>query len=158
MRLIQCMSRVSDDSTGASTRSVVSPSVDRRFSCSILWHCYSVQRAIHNVMNIYSVKRYSVQRAIHNVMNIYSVKRICKLPQVEMMVKAGLGTCDVFQMGTHIVDTQHGIDNHFFDLMALIVHVCYTVRQHHTAKVYNIRQPGAAVGQQLTKTVLFKEQ
>ena len=42
-----------------------------------------------------------------------------KLPQVAMMVKAEL----VFLVGCHIVDTQHGIDTHFFDLMALIIHV-----------------------------------
>ena len=74
------------------------------------------------------------------------------------MVKPELGTCDVFQTRTHIVDTQHDIDNHFLDLMALITHVYYTVRQHQIATVYNNRKRGAVVRQQLTKTVLFRGQ
>ena len=74
------------------------------------------------------------------------------------MVKAELDTCDVFQMVIHIVDAQHGIDNHFFDFMALIVHAYYTVRHHHIENVYNIRQRSAAVRQQPAKTVLFKGQ
>ena len=44
----------------------------------------------------------SAERAIRSLMNVYTVKRICKLPQVAMIVKAELGTCDVFQMGAHI--------------------------------------------------------
>ena len=98
------------------------------------------------------------EKAIRQLMNIRSVKRMCKLAQVQYVVKSELGSSDVFSMGSHILQTQHGIDNHYFDLISVLVHIYFHLRQHHIAKTYHLREQGAAVRQALTKTILFKGQ
>lgn len=98
------------------------------------------------------------EKAIRQLMNIHSVTKRCKPAAVEYVVKSELGTSDVFKMETHIEETQHGIDNHYFYLISLLVHIYFALRQHHIARVYNIRQQGASVRHKLTKTILFKGQ
>lgn len=100
----------------------------------------------------------SAEKAIQQLMNIHSVSRHCKPARIEYVVKADLGTSDVFGLNTHTLETQHGIDNHYFQLISLLIHIYFGLRQHHIARVYNIRQQGESVRHKLTKTILFKGQ
>ena len=59
----------------------------------------------------------SAEKAIQRLMNIHSVKNMCSFPRVLMVVREMLGNQDVLNLSSHIVDTQHGIDNHFTTLM-----------------------------------------
>lgn len=98
------------------------------------------------------------EKAIRQLMDIQSVSRHCKPARIEYIVKARLGTSDVFHMQEHVLQTQHGIDNHFFDLVSVLVHTYFKLRQHHIARLYNLRQQGTSVRHKLTKTILFKGQ
>lgn len=100
----------------------------------------------------------SAEKAIRQLLDINSVTKHCKPAKVEYVVKAELGTSDVFKMENHIIETQHGIDNHQYDLLSLLVHIYFTLRQHHIARMYNLRQQGDSVRHKLTKTILFKGQ
>ena len=53
-------------------------------------------------------------------------------------VLGAIGTDDVIELGTHIQDTQHGVDNHHYDLLRLLLTVYLTLRQHHIAKLHNL--------------------
>lgn len=69
-----------------------------------------------------------------------------------------LGGVDVFCLGSHISDTQDGIDNHHFTLLRSTVTKYMTVRQHHIAKLHTLKLQGSNVRHKLTKTILFKGQ
>jgi len=73
-------------------------------------------------------------------------------------VCSAVGGDDVFQLGDHIVDTQHGVDNHHFTLIRLLVHTFLRLRQHHIAKLHTLRMHDSNVRSKLTKTILFKGQ
>lgn len=45
----------------------------------------------------------------------------CPVEIVDSYVRRAVGAADVFHLGQHIADTQHGIDNHHFQLMSSIV-------------------------------------
>ena len=98
----------------------------------------------------------ATERAIRRLMNIHSVKNICSKQQVLYQLKAEYGACDPFSLGEHIIDTQDGIDNHYFSIIELLVAIYYNLRQHHIAKVYTQRNHALPVRQKLTKTILFK--
>ena len=100
----------------------------------------------------------SAEKAIQRLMNIHSVKNICSFPRVLMVVREMLGNQDVLNLSSHIVDTQHGIDNHFTTLMSIIVEAYYDLRQHHIAKMFNIKKQAASMRQKFNKLILFKGQ
>ncbi|KAL2102393.1 hypothetical protein ACEWY4_001561 [Coilia grayii] len=66
---------------------------------------------------------------------------VAVLPQIKtlhclnQLVRADIGSEDVFQLGKHIQDTQYGIDNHHYDTITLVVSTFYKVRMHHIAKL-----------------------
>lgn len=96
------------------------------------------------------------EKAIRRCMNIHSAKNICTKQQILYQVKCEYGTLDPLSLGDHIHETQHGIDNHYYSLMGLLVEIYYTVRQHHIAKCYSMKKQGQSVRQKLNKVVLFK--
>ena len=65
-----------------------------------------------------------------------------------MVVREMLGNQDVLNLSSHIVDTQHGIDNHFTTLTPIVVESYYDLRQHHISKMR----------QKFNKLILFKGQ
>ena len=67
----------------------------------------------------------ALEKAIRQLMNIQSVKRMCKLVQMQYVVKSELDSSDVFSMGSHILETQHGIDNHYLQCLHLICSCAY---------------------------------
>ena len=61
------------------------------------------------------------------------------LMQTIQFVRAEVGSEDIFCLGEHIVQTQHGIDNHHFTLMSSVVSVFHRIRLHYIAKLLTLR-------------------
>jgi len=66
----------------------------------------------------------------------------------------------VYGNTSHITDRTDGIDNH---VLILVIHIGsfylnIGIRHFHIAKIWNVNRKDAAVRQQLTKLVLFKNQ
>ena len=98
------------------------------------------------------------EKTIQRLMNIHSVKKLCSFPRVLMLVREMVGDQDVLNLSTHIIDTQHGIDNHYTTLMSVIVEAYYNLRQHHIAKMFHVKKQAASIRQKFNKLVLFKGQ
>ena len=64
----------------------------------------------------------------------------------------------LMNMSSHIVDTQHGIDNHFTTLMSIVVEAYKDLRQHHISKMFNVKKQAASMSQKFNKLILFKGQ
>ena len=56
----------------------------------------------------------------------------------------------------HLVESQHGIDNHYFDLITLLVERYYVTRLRHIARIHSMSFKNSSVRQKLTKSILFK--
>ena len=89
-------------------------------------------------------------------MNFLSAKNVCSQETVQYIVKREIGSQDPLLLGNHILDTQCGIDNHYFDLLHLLVCTYYSIRQNHVARVHTKRMKNVFVRQKLTKIILFK--
>lgn len=79
-----------------------------------------------------------------------------KLSTVLLLVRGEIGTEDVFMLGDHIEETQFGIDNHFSDLLSLILSVFLKIRMHHIAKLASIELQKGSTRKKLCKAVLFQ--
>jgi len=100
----------------------------------------------------------AAEKAVRSLLNVHQAANKVTTQQVVTAVCTAVGAEDIFQLGEHITDTQYGIDNHHYSLMRLIVHVFITLRQHHIAKLHNLRMHASSVRSKLTKTILFKGQ
>ena len=96
------------------------------------------------------------EKAIQQLMNIHSIKNTCSFRHILTRVREAVGSQDILLMGDHIINTQHGIDNHFTSLLFTIVHKYYDLRQHHIAKVYHVRKQVSSLRHKFNKLVLFK--
>ena len=76
------------------------------------------------------------ERYIRRMTNIRSASHQIKASQIKHLVKAEVGSEDIFQLGQHINDTRNGIDNHHFELLSLIVHGFHKLRQYHIGKLH----------------------
>ena len=73
------------------------------------------------------------------------------------VVKNVMGTPpDDFQM--HALDTQHYIDNHYTNLINLLVHLFYKVRINHHSKRLNLSLHKSMIRKKSTKLVIFTGQ
>ncbi|XP_029923395.1 uncharacterized protein LOC115370508 [Myripristis murdjan] len=79
-----------------------------------------------------------------------------KLLEVVYIVRKRIGSEDVFVLGEHIGDTQHGIDSHHHMLLTLVVSLFFTLRLHHIAKMTTLSLQSNNMRQRHNKTVLFK--
>lgn len=98
------------------------------------------------------------EKAIRQLVDIHKLTRQCAQAKVEYTVKATLGSNDVFSLGNHILETHYGIQNHQYTLISTLVHIYFTLRQHHMVKLFNLKEQGSSVRHTLTKTILFKGQ
>ncbi|KAK1878571.1 Transposable element P transposase, partial [Dissostichus eleginoides] len=62
-----------------------------------------------------------VLRAAERVIRQASTRQAPKVSTVTYIVREEIGTEDVFQLGEHIEETQFGIDNHYSNLLSLVV-------------------------------------
>jgi hypothetical protein len=101
---------------------------------------------------------HTAEKAIRYYSNISHASNNITTDVLNNHVLLNIGATDVFNLGTHIVDTQNGIDNHHFTLLRLVLSKYLTLRQHHIAKLHTLKLQGCDVRHTLTKTVLFKGQ
>ena len=79
-----------------------------------------------------------VLRAAERVIRHASARQAPKKSTVTYIVREEIGTEDIFQLGEHIEETQFGIDNHFSNLLSLVVSVFLKIRLHHIAKLTSL--------------------
>lgn len=75
---------------------------------------------------------------------------------VTHIIREEMGKEDLFALGSHIEETQFGIDNHQSQLLSLIVSVFLKVRLHHIAKMTTLNWQSGSTRKKLCKTVLFQ--
>ncbi|KAL1276304.1 hypothetical protein QQF64_035927 [Cirrhinus molitorella] len=80
----------------------------------------------------------------------------CSESLLSRVVKAELGSEDVFSLSDHSVETQDGIDNHHFDFISLILSCFHKLRQHHVAKVHTLQLQSSSLRKKLCKVVLLQ--
>nr|XP_033947312.1 uncharacterized protein LOC117452698 [Pseudochaenichthys georgianus]XP_033947313.1 uncharacterized protein LOC117452698 [Pseudochaenichthys georgianus] len=97
-----------------------------------------------------------VLRAAERVIRQASTRQAPKVSTVTYIVREEIGTEDVFQLGEHIEETQFGIDNHYSDLLSLVVSVFLKIRLHHIAKLTSLDLQKGSTRKKLCKTVLFQ--
>ena len=98
------------------------------------------------------------EKFIQRLCNIHTVTNMCKFPRILAMVREHIGAADILLMGDHLIETQHGIDNHFTSLLYTIVEKYFNLRQHHIVKMYNVRKQAGTMRQKFNKLILFKGQ
>ncbi|KAF3837712.1 hypothetical protein F7725_009480 [Dissostichus mawsoni] len=97
-----------------------------------------------------------VLRAAERVIRQASTRQAPKVSTVTYIVRGEIGTQDVFQLGEHIEETQFGIDNHYSNLLSLVVSVFLKIRLHHIAKLTSLDLQKGNTRKKLCKTVLFQ--
>lgn len=96
------------------------------------------------------------EKTIRRCMDVTSAMRMCNKNVVIYTLKRQFGVTDVLSLGPHILETQFGIDNHYFHLLKLLAEAYYVLRQRHVARLHNDRLKQNSVRQKLTKLILFK--
>lgn len=97
----------------------------------------------------------SAEHHMRQLSDIHTASKIVSCLHIQTSVMSDLGHVDIFKLGAHIAETQHGIENHHLTLLKLIVQVFYNVRQHHIMKLHNLKLRSKSVRQKCTKTVIF---
>ena len=97
----------------------------------------------------------SAEKALRRCMNVNSSKRICTAQDVIYAVKTECGGTDFLNLHQHIVDSQSGIDNHYFDLIEVLVLKYHSLRMNHVARLHNIIQ-GCFSETETVKTCAFQ--
>lgn len=85
----------------------------------------------------------SAEHRIRQASNILSAAHQCSERLLKRVVKADIGSQDIFDLGNHSTETQDGIDNHHYSLISRIVSCFYKLRQHHVAKVHTLKLQSA---------------
>ena len=83
-----------------------------------------------------------VVRAAEHVIRqkeVTSAAYLCSASDVDRNVRACVGSTDIFKLGSHIIDSQHGIENHHYMLMSLVARAFYHLRRFHITKQHNLR-------------------
>ena len=98
----------------------------------------------------------ATEKIMSRLMNIGSASNICSKEAVLHTVKREYGAVDPFSLGAHISDSQHGIENHDFSLLELLVTTFYTLRQKHIAKGHTDKKKGMSVRNKLNQAFSFQ--
>ncbi|KAL2092151.1 hypothetical protein ACEWY4_011949 [Coilia grayii] len=96
------------------------------------------------------------EQCIRRVCNVSSAACQCSEALLQRVVKAEIGSEDIFNLGNHIEETQDGIDNHHYNLISHILAAFYKLRQHHIAKLHTIQLQSKSLRRKLCKVVLFQ--
>ncbi|KAK6167117.1 hypothetical protein SNE40_021217 [Patella caerulea] len=82
----------------------------------------------------------------------------CTMLKLQAAVLEEVGGVDLLKLKSHIDDTHLGIDNHYYDLIRLVVGIFFKLRQHHIVRLHNIKLKAKSIRQKLTKSILFMGQ
>lgn len=100
----------------------------------------------------------SAERHLRNLTEISRVRSSCSLLRLQCLVLEDLGSSDVLSLQAHATETVTQLDNHYTDIIRLIVEIYFTTRIHHIARLHNLVLQGKQARQKYTKLVLFKGQ
>lgn len=78
-----------------------------------------------------------------------------ELTVLDSYVRRAVGSADIFNLGSHISETQHGIENHHFELLSSLVFFFHRVRMHHITKLKNNKLQAGNCRKATTKNILF---
>jgi len=98
----------------------------------------------------------AAEKAIRRLQNVTSARSVCEKKAVVYTVKREYGCLDPLNLGEHILETQTGVDNHFYDLMEILIAVYFDLRQRHIARVHTSQMKATSVRQKFTKFILFQ--
>jgi len=76
--------------------------------------------------------------------------------EIKHLVKAEVGSEDIFNLGQHIDDTRNGIDSHHFQLLSIVVHAFYELRQYHIGKLHTLELQCGSLRKVHGKNLHFK--
>lgn len=98
----------------------------------------------------------AAETALRRNMNVTSACHMLSKLRVLQAVKQQCGGNDLLCLGQHITESQHGIDNHYFSVMKLLVNIYTNLRQRHIARLHSRKMKETSVRKKLTKLILFK--
>lgn len=97
------------------------------------------------------------ERCLRRTVNIHVVsKKYCQL-HLEKQVLSELGGT-VFTMQEHMLATAVGADNHYYDLVRLLVRTYFRLRFHHIVRLHNASLQVSKKRHKLNKLILFSGQ
>lgn len=99
----------------------------------------------------------SAERNLRQLTDTDHVNRSCCKLALQSRVLGDVGT-DALELAEHAAETTSGIDNHYYDLVRLLVSIYYNARYHHVARLHTQRLQGKGIRQKYTKLILFKGQ
>lgn len=105
----------------------------------------------HGVMKIINAAEKHLR-----TMSAMSIK--CSSHQLQAKVLSDVGHLPLFPIVHHFIDTQVGIENHFFTLLRTVVSIFFQLRQHHIVRLHNMQQRRKVIRQKLTKSIIFMGQ
>ena len=101
---------------------------------------------------------FAAERHLRTSTDLNKVNQACTLLRVQRKVLAQLGAKNVLNNADHAIDSQVGIDNHYYFTVRIIVKIFFNIRQYHIVRLHNLKQRGQVVRQKLTKSILFMGQ
>ena len=99
----------------------------------------------------------SAERHLRQMSEVDILQRNCSLLrlQVKVLDDVGLNALDIDQ---HTLDTALGLENHYSDLVRMLLRIYFNVRMHHIARLHTLRLQGRRMRNKYTKLILFKGQ
>lgn len=99
----------------------------------------------------------SAERNLRHLCSTHKASISCTSLKLQYLVLREVGS-DIFDMFGHAQDTADGCDNHYFDLVRLLVKIYFDVRFHHIVRLQNLTLQGSKIRQKYNKLVLFQGQ
>lgn len=99
----------------------------------------------------------SAEKHLRLITSVHKVHHTVSEILLRKCVLADVGP-DCLCLHEHAIETSSGIENHYFDLVSIIVNIFFKLRYHHIVRLHNMQMKGKSVRQKCTKLVLFKGQ
>jgi hypothetical protein len=99
----------------------------------------------------------SAERHLRQITTIHKVQRSATEVLLRKCVLADVGA-DCLHLSEHALSTSLGIENHYFDVVTILISIFFKLRYHHIVRLHNMYMRGRSIRQKCTKLVLFKGQ
>jgi hypothetical protein len=98
----------------------------------------------------------AAEKNLRTMTELNKASRKATSVQLQSKVLLEIGSKDLFDLDSHFRETQCGLDNHYLDIIRMVVHTFFTLRQFHILKLQNLAK--TSVRHKLNKSVLFMGQ
>ena len=98
----------------------------------------------------------AAESAFRKNLDVASASHKCSRFKVLQSVKQQYGANDILCLSDHITEKQHGIGNHYYSVIGLVVTIYINPRQKHIARLHTCEMKQTSVRKKLTKLILFK--